>query len=225
MNNLKETIVNIALPQYTDITQDIYVYILAEVITYKSLTKITESDPGKLSTIFQLAGSLFTTTLSEINEHKDRYASYSDMKNYLIRNRFNNIESLINMNDGDINLIYKLYSDKTLIVNFNRSSFNPNMYSITQLTQNQYTRCVNIHNNVMVPIIEYYVQEYGLKDSDMKILNSTEVHYNPMKVITFSINGVSAQQIYTDINRNRIQISKYLYKVEFSGNHLTLTTL
>ena len=100
------------------------------------------------------------------------------------------------------------------------------MYKISNLSHYHHRRLAVIHQNVMVPIMKYYINALGLSASDLEVYSAEEYKSNPGKEILFSIKGVTPGRILNDINAFRIPLSlpEDIYSVKIEAPYIKLTT-
>lgn len=97
------------------------------------------------------------------------------------------------------------------------------MYAVHSLTFSQDSYLANVHDKVILPIVDYYKNIRGIKNSDVVVENV--IDNNPGKTINLSISGISSLQIITDLSADRVGISQYLYSVKLTEDNYAQITI
>jgi hypothetical protein len=182
----------------------------------KRLIVVEDKNKNNIKTLASSYAKLFSDNLKSF---KQTYVSYSVMRR--------NVEdfkksSFLQYTEPEINQINELYKNKTRSVQFSSTYFSQYMYKVVNLKYHQYVRLSNIHFNVMVPIIKFYMDSYDMKAKDLEIFDAELFLGNPGKVILFGIKDTPAQRVVRDILAKNINID--YYKIEVSDDLIKITT-
>jgi len=135
-----------------------------------------------------------------------------------------NISSFLGYSRDNISDIQSMYEDTTEIVPFSSQYFSQYMYKVSNISTTLYERLSNIHKLIMVPILRYYIDNYGAVDSDMDVYSADSAYTdNPGKEIIFSINNINAGTIASDIAANKQGIKRYIYKTMLYDEYIKIT--
>jgi hypothetical protein len=181
----------------------------------KRLIVVEDKNKNNIKTLASSYAKLFSDNLKSF---KQTYVSYSVMRR--------NVEdfkksSFLQYTEPEINQINELYKNKTRSVQFSSTYFSQYMYKVVNLKYHQYVRLSNIHFNVMVPIIKFYMDSYDMKAKDLEIFDAELFLGNPGKVILFGIKDTPAQRVVRDILAKNINID--YYKIEVSDDLVKIT--
>ncbi len=193
--------------------------IMTGIVVYKTLDKISKTKPDILTDIISVASSYADNVMSTIASMKNQYVSYSIML-YKIKN--DRITSILDLNSTTLEYLYSLYLDKTKIVKFSRFNYSPNMYSVDDLSMSENNKLRDIHFNIMVPLVNYYINKNGIKSSDVKIYTAISSANLPGKGILFSIEGIGNINIVNDSKRPSIGIVDKIYTISVYDNKVLL---
>ena len=183
-------------------TQDTIDILIAKMMCYNTL----------VSSGVSLTSSNIDTTIT--NELDTAYASlisdYFDLYEYaLLRNKLlTNSLRLVSYSNTEITDFYKLLTSGKTDTNFEITNFKLTTYKIASVVDiNLNSKLLYIHNHVFVPIIKYYINKYGISESDL-IIHTAQYKIDAiiMKEVTFKINNVSNIEILSDIRQGKIAI-------------------
>jgi len=193
--------------------------IIAGCLIYNTIQNIIKADSSYEGRVNDIALSYAKTYKTVVEDLKNKYISYSIMKK---KTDDYKLSSFIEISSTQIKEIYDLYLDKTLIEKFSIYSYSQKMYNINNANKEQDERLREIHFKIMVPIIKYYIDNYGLSTRDLNILSCNYIENNPGKVIIFKINGINNSKLIYDL-KSSIGISKYIYDIELYYNYIKIT--
>lgn len=193
--------------------------IITGCVLYKTINNIIRNDNSYDGKVKELASSYIGTFKSKIESLNGKYVSYTIMKKKIEDYK---LPSFLSITETQINEIYQLYNNKTEIIKFNTTTYSALMYNITSITYEQDERLRNIHYNIMIPIIQYYIDNHGAIASDMNIISCNSIDNNPGKIIIFNINNISNSQLIYELNY-LIGVKKYLYNVSLYENYVSIT--
>lgn len=200
---------------------DNYDRLIISCVLYTFLSSIIANDSSYASSAMSTAQSYISTYVSKLNVIKTTKISYSVMKTYIDKL---NISSFLGYSRDNISDIQSMYEDTTEIVPFSSQYFSQYMYKVSNISTTLYERLSNIHKLIMVPILRYYIDNYGAVDSDMDVYSADSAYTdNPGKEIIFSINNINAGTIASDIAANKQGIKRYIYKTMLYDEYIKIT--
>jgi hypothetical protein len=170
------------------------------------------------NSISSLVQSYAGGIIDKVLNLKSKYLSYNLMLQEIQRI---NKSSFYDFDDDDLNKIYQLYLNKTLLSKFNIDDFQQSMYKITDLTHKEYKKLNIIHYNIMVPICLYYIENYNIKASDLEVLSVKQTDGDIIgNEIIFAIQNISPSRILSDIKHHKINIE--YQNISVQGNMVRL---
>ena len=172
---------------------------------YKNSARVNQSATVNMSS---LISSSVNNALADLLEKKTNYASYSVLKNYVVRLNKNN---LMSFTENELQEIYNKFNLSSLKVQFSTKVFETEMYNVTSIPYHLQQRLSGIHFSIMVPIIQYYHDRFGIPIENMTIYSADEIPSNPGKVITFAIGGIASSTIVNDLRSKLFGIEDMLY--------------
>ena len=194
--------------------------IIAGCILYETLSTLVQQNSQYGTNISSIAESYAESSRSTAEGLEGTYLSYKTIRNRILNY---NITSFLSITEKYIKEILDLYHDKRLIKAFSTTEYSPKMYSVHKITHSQDIYLRYVHDQIMVPIANYYYSTMDILCSDIVVENVLD--NNPGKTLKESINGVSPSQISTDINTNKIGILQYIYSVRLTEDGFTQLTM
>jgi hypothetical protein len=147
----------------------------------------------------------YTSSYKNILENfKSRFISYTIMVRTIESYRKN---VFTDFTESEINAILEYYQNRAEIAQFSTTYFSQYMYKIVNMKQNLYTKLSETHFTVMVPIIKYYMDNFGLNQSNLEIFDAEVYLQKPGKEILFGIKGISPARVVADITSGNIAIT------------------
>lgn len=183
---------------------DINKTILGTII-FKTIFSLLNINKDYLSNVNQLVSQYCNIFKPVVETLKKQYISFRQIKNYIL---LNNVNSFMSITRGQIDDIYNLYLNKQKKETFNLSWYSQYMYNTADLTDSQNEVLSKVHKKVLVPLVEYYIenQNISLESVSCEIVDGSY----PGKLIDVSINGVNINKMAADIQRDLMNIKKYL---------------
>lgn len=190
-------------------------------IIYKYVEAISRQNTSVNNSISQLVSSYAGNVINQVEALKGKYVSYNLMLQETERIGKNNFYEYI---DEDVQKIYTLYLDKTLLDFFSIKYFRQSMYKITNLTHKEYQKLQKIHKDLMVPICLYYMEYYGIPDSAMEIYSVKQTADDVIgNEIVFSIQSIAPSRVVADIKTGKLLLDFNNYNVEVYGNYVRIS--
>lgn len=189
---------------------------IAGAITYKVITDAIQSIP---QSTFYLASIHYKNIYNQIQGIKESTVSYRMMNYYVKRIK----KTILTLNQSEINYINSLFSDKTVIPQFNPDYFTPEMYSISSIRYPDTRFLKYAHERVMVPIAKFYIDIVGIMPNAVKILDALGESSVPGKYIYFIIDGIPSPKILSDIQHKIPSILNYIHDVVIDGTCVILS--
>lgn len=184
--------------------------IIAGSLLYELMQNLIASDNSYSNKVKSTMNQYLKTYKSIVEGLRKKYVSYSLMRS-LIQDR--EYTSFLQITESDMNQVIEYYHNKTEITPFDVDDFKSSMYNIINLSYSELLRLLQIHKNIMCPIIKYYYENYDVKSTDVEIYGINDVKGNPGKTIIFKIDNISNSKLMYDI-MNSCGVSKYIYSVE-----------
>lgn len=194
--------------------------IICGCLLYEILLALVSHDSQYASGISSIADAYAANSKSTAESLEGKYLSYKSIKKVISEN---NITSFLSITRKQIEEILDLYHDKRVIEEFSTTRYSSKMYAVHKLTFSQDRYLAKIHNKVILPIVDYYKNIRGIKNSDVVVENI--IDNNPGKTINLSISGISSLQIITDLSADRVGISQYLYSVKLTEDNYAQITM
>lgn len=177
---------------------------MCECVLYNYINQILKANQSVKNSISSLVQSYAGGIIDKVLNLKSKYLSYNLMLQEIQRI---NKSSFYDFDDDDLNTIYQLYLNKTLLSKFDTDNFQQSMYKITDLTHKEYKKLNIIHYNIMVPICLYYIENYNIKASDLEIFSVKQTDGDIIgNEIIFAIQNISPSRILSDIKHHKINI-------------------
>lgn len=183
--------------------------IIISCILYDYIQKILKEQPSYQNNSKDLASSYLELFLNEFKSYKSSAVSYTIMRKLVEKL---NKGSILQFYDDEIREVIDLYNNKTAVVPFSSYSFSQYMYRVLNLSHKGYRFLSEVHKSVMVPILQFYKNNYEINDSDMEIYSAEEYPEIPGKEILFSIKGINSTKIASDIKMKRIPLGNKIYR-------------
>jgi len=193
--------------------------IIASCLLYDYLYRLAASDSSVENNLTNVAASFAKNYKSLVQVLKETFVSYTIMKRTI--QNFKK-ENFLLLALDQIDEIIVLYRNKAKIVNFSINSFSQYMYKIVDMKYHQFTRLAEIHNEVMVPIMKYYIENHNLSEGDLEVYDAEVFADNPGKCILFGIKNISAGRIIGDIERKIIHIP--YFSLSMQGSYVKIIT-
>lgn len=179
--------------------------IVVSCVTYKYIEALNSS--GANNDLRQLVMSYAGNIKNKVIGLKNKYISYDEMIN-TVKTKGKTL--FTQFNTGDIDEIYKLYLNQTVIKPFDVYNFDPSMYKITKLlSYKEREKLLKVHRDVVCPIIKYYMNMYNIPPSCMEVISAITEDGACGKEIVFGIKGISSYKILNDIKTKSIFINYY----------------
>lgn len=193
-------------------------YLITCCLLYETIASIIRADSSYDGLVSLLAKKYLKSYISIVEGLKQKYVSYSVMMSYIKDWEY---PKFYEISEEQANKIISLYHDKTEIEQFSVNTYSYKMYNIEKLSDIQNERLRNIHYKIMVPIMQYCIDEYGANTHDIEVFSINDVETNPGKVILFKVNNVQNAGLTNDI-KNKIGVNKYIYSVNQYGEYIKL---
>jgi hypothetical protein len=191
--------------------------LIASCLLFDYIKKLLSNDTGLQNNAKNLAASYSDLFIETLASFKKKFVSYNAMRDLIESYRRDNF---ITFTDQQVIAVVRLYQDKTLIAPFSTKVFSQYMYKVIKVNRAQYDRLRKIHFEVVVPIIRFYMDNYGLGQEDIEIESGTEYPATPGKEILFSIKDVTPSKVVSDIKSGMIDIS--VFSAEVKGRFIRL---
>jgi hypothetical protein len=179
--------------------------LIASCLMYSFIGKIIEDDGSIQNDIRVLAQSYADIFTRKINEAKNNFISYDLMRSRIASFNKNNFIAFTN---SEINMINKIYLDKTLIQKFSVFYFSQYMYKLLNLSEYHYKRLSENHFKVMVPLVSFYMDTAKISEEDVEIFSSLGYRDNPGKEVIFKIRNIEPARVISDIKSFKIPIKE-----------------
>lgn len=153
-----------------------------------------------------LISSCVKTYEGIVSTIRDKYVSYKEMIKLI---RYNKVSDILHLTRDIINKIVSLYEIKQRILQFDLLRYDSGMYNIMINNDEDNDRLRNTHFNIMVPIVNYYMKLYMIRESDIFVEDSDIGMIG--KSIKFGVSGIDSSVILGDIATDRIGIAKYIH--------------
>lgn len=189
-------------------------------ILYKYCSNLLNSDSANASSVNSIASSYCGSISALFKSLQSKYLSYN-----LILKEINdyNKDNFTQYTDHEIENIYKLYQNKTQVVSFSINNFSQYMYKVSGITHYQHTKLAQIHKKIMKPIAAYYMDKYGIADSNLEVYSATNDDEAIGREIIFTIKGINNSIVVNDVTKGIIPID--YYSIEVDGDYIKLITL
>ena len=209
MNKNLQYAITKVLPSYSTNVHEQNIY---GCVLYKYLYNTIQYNTSVKNTLASLVESYIGNIVNRINSLKNNYLSYNLM---MLESERIGKESFTEYTDTDVSKIYTFYLDKTKLSPFSVKHFKQSMYKINNLTQKEYKKLLSIHKNVMIPICLYYMQESGISENNLEIYTVKQTSEDIVgNEIVFSIYGIIAARVVSDISLGKIPITFQDIKVD-----------
>jgi hypothetical protein len=217
ITNLKRGIYDALVNINFDSNQD---KLIVSCLLFDFIKSVISSENDAENNIKDTVRSYIENYRNILSEFKRKFVSYTVMVRRI--NEYGKA-TFLEFSDKEINEIVSLYRDKTQLIPFSVNNFSQYMYKILKMDYNRYTKLSENHFKVMSPIIKYYMDNYGMLDSDLEVFDAELFPGNPGKGILFNVKGVIPSKVINDIKQKRI-IIKY-YSLEVSKNYVKIVLL
>ena len=208
---------------FTDNISTIEIIVICSIM-YKNIKNMISS--GVLKDSYQINSTIteqLELVYQQVKIELIKNISLDDISNYISSNELGNFKLMTN---NHINNIVRLFNNREEYKSFNTKYFTSSMYKVAGSYINiiYMKKLRYIHKNVMIPIINYYKENYNdIYDYSLEIISSTSGRY-PGKIINFKISNIKAETIANDIFMNRINIP-YLKINSFDDTVEIVTTI
>lgn len=193
--------------------------LIASAIVFKLVRDIIGKNPALTSDITSTIESYAGTYKTIIESMQSKYVVYRTLYNTV---REYHLSSFLTITEEQINRINKIYEDKTEVRLFEKESFSQYMYKVSHTTIGQLERLRKIHYEIIVPIVDYYIERFNLSYSAMVVDNAEAVANNPGKEISFTITGIPVASIVRDVKQDKMKVSKYIYDIHTNDDKVVL---
>lgn len=189
--------------------------VLIGLLTYKIIETMNTNMSGYSNNIESLVKTYCNSYSDIVGNFKNKYASYQLIEDYIEKK---SLFSILTCSTEDINEIYTLYQDKTLIEVFSIHRFSQSMYNIVGLSMSQYNELSKYHYDIFVPIAKHYMNVYGVKPEDITLVcNNGDIEDgNPQREILMKINNIPGSKIIADIKTAVINVGRYIYSLKLA---------
>jgi hypothetical protein len=191
--------------------------LIVSCLLYDYTKKILENEDKNKNNVKRLVASYAEIYKDQLGVFKEKFVSYIIMVRTIESFRK---ETFLEFTESEIYQIIDYYKNRTELVKFSITSFSQYMYKIINLKYDQYQRLSNIHFNIMVPIIKFYMDNNGLSAQDLEIFDAEVYKDNPGKEILFGVKGINPTRVVSDIKTNNILID--YYKVETYDSYVKI---
>lgn len=213
-NSLKQTVISAVEVQKFDDLENIKIdKIITSCILYNRIITLSKNDPSYDNTYKETARNLAPSCKSTLDSLKEKYSSYNALRN---RIKTYNIDSFMEMNTFMINDLYKLYSNRQMILPFNSIKFSASMYCVNNISYNNLQRLRTLHFKLFVEIAKYYKQHNHIIDSNITVEDENES--NPGKCVKLAISGIEPTQIYKDLKDDIFKVSQYIQNFNLTSD-------
>lgn len=222
-NSLKQSVYS-AVSKQTFSAEDTETLFVNRIITccvlLDTLQTLINTNSKYNGQISELASSYASTIRSSVESLEGKYVCYKTLKSTILGYK---LTSFISMTQKQVDEVNSLYANKQEVADLKLTTYNQFMYNVSSLTENQNSKLRNIHYNVVVPIVKYYMSFMGISVSDVDVESYSTSQ--PTKAILLAIDGVSVNQIYSDLSRDTMSVSKYITKYEITTDSYIKITL
>jgi hypothetical protein len=220
VNNIKTGVVSSLLSVPIEDQVD---RLILSCLLYDYTSQVLDVDNSLQNNIRALVDTYVASFIKKLNELKTSFVSYDLMRSKIASFKKDNFFSFSLNNIQDIATLYK---DKTQIKNFSINYFSQFMYKLLNISDYQYKRLFENHFKVMVPIMRYYIDTYGLLESDMEILSALGYAEKPGKEIIFKIKNIDSPVVISDMKLFRIPLRSPddFYSIKIDGEYVKLIT-
>lgn len=191
-------------------------------IMYDFLGRVVSGQGGLENDVRKLAIDYLPSFAKRLSELKASFISYS-----LMRSRVQSYGkgTFLEFTGQEISGVIELYRNNARVREFSSSFFSQRMYRVSGVTGSAYRRLARVHSSVMSPIARFYARTYGKKDSDLEVADSLGYAASPGKEILFSVRGVPASKVVSDVRSGRIPISspEDFYEIRVDGDKVRIT--
>jgi len=193
--------------------------LIVSCLLYDYIKRVIGSEDQNKNNVKSLVNSYAGIYKDQLTAFSNKFVSYNIMVRTVESFEKN---SFLEFTEREIYSIIDYYKNRTELIKFSTTFFSQYMYKIVDMRYNQYQRLSDIHFNVMVPIIKFYMSNNGLNSEDLEIFDAEVYKDNPGKEILFGVKGISSTRVVSDIKTNKIIID--YYKVDIYGQYVKITT-
>jgi hypothetical protein len=220
VNNIKTGVVSSLISYPIEDNTD---KLILGCLLYEYTENILAAEEKLQNNIRNVVDTYAPSFIKKLNELKISFVSYDLMRARIESFRKTNFLALTLKEIRQINVLYR---DKTQIKPFSINYFSQYMYKIINVSDYYYKKLSETHFNIMVPIVKFCMDTYGVADYDMEILSSLNYADKPGKDITFRVKGVDSATIITNIKQYKIPLKSPddFYSIKVNGNYVRLIT-
>jgi hypothetical protein len=191
-------------------------------IMYDFLGRIVSQQGGLENDVRKLAIDYLPGFNKRLAELRSSFISYSLMRSKVQSYRKG---TFLEFTGQEISAVIELYKNNSRVREFSSAFFSQRMYRVSGVSGSAYRRLARVHSSVMSPIAKFYSRSYGKKDSDLEISDSLGYPAVPGKEILFSVRGVPASRVVSDVRSGRIPISspRDFYEIRVDGDKVRVT--
>jgi hypothetical protein len=191
----------------------------AEIILYEYLLTVIANDSTQANDMSSLVSAYKSKIGDGFIDLKGKYTSYYSMVDYIGKLKR---KSLLSIDESVIEHIYSLYTSGTAITDFSSAGFSASQYGIGAIGSREMEYLRRVHESVMAPIIGYYSELCGVRESDMKIISADLSDAAPGKMVLFTIDGISPARVFSDLLAHRINVD--FHDIALRYPNILLTT-
>ena len=179
--------------------------LLIGCLVYRELVQQIKIDSDIRTNINNAIDTIKSYYINTLDSYKVQYISYNKLTKYIDGLKNKNIISTPNNVIMEIN---RLYFEKSVATPFSTTSFSQKMYMFTNLTQKEQKYLSHVHYDIVVPIVTYYIVNFGMDIQLFHIYRADLVKGYPGKVIDIFITNVSPTRIISDLTTGNIGVDK-----------------
>lgn len=193
-------------------------YLITCCILYELISSLVKNNPGYDGQISNLASRYLSSYISIVEGLKKKYVSYSVRRSTIRKWGY---PKFYDLTENQAEQIISLYHDKTEMEQFSLVRYSQQMYNVENISNTYDERLKKVHYKIMIPIVSYCMDKYGIKTKDVEVYSIDGVESNPGKEIVFKINGIPVSKLISDI-MNRSGIQKYIYSAIQYGDYVKI---
>lgn len=186
--------------------------IITGVLLLKTLQQLMSISSGFNDDVQKTADEYVNTYKGIAESLEGKYICYKQIKRYIENLK---LQSFLQINEKQLITIYQLYQNKTQIKEFHLKEFTPSMYNLGSVLDNDRARLSRVHFKIMVPIVQYYISYFGCTTKDVTV---EDVGNRVGSEIKIAISKVRCNQIFSDIERDTMNIREYLHDFDITSD-------